>query len=148
MNLVQAHPEHAEVLEALHAASFPTPWSAAELSTLLRQPGVAAWIANEADSPQGFVLVRAVADEAEILTLAITPAYRRKGHASKLLQEACAILRHGQTARVFLEVAANNTAALALYSRNAFTPSGRRSGYYRSDAGKEPIDAIMMVRSL
>ena len=148
MSISRAAHEHAEVLEALHALSFPSPWRAEEFSTLLRQPGVGAWIVSGAQEPEGFILVRAVADEAEILTLAVTPAHRRKGHASKLLQHASATLRDGKTARFFLEVAADNTAALALYARHGFAPCGRRANYYRSDPAKEPIDAVMMALNL
>jgi [ribosomal protein S18]-alanine N-acetyltransferase len=148
VSLLRGDPEHAAVLEALHALSFPTPWRAAEFATLLSQPGVAAWIAYGREEPEGFILVRAAADEAEILTLAVTPAYRRKGLASKLLQEASVNLRAGKTARLFLEVAADNTAALALYGRHGFAVCGQRPDYYRGGPGKAPVDAIMMTRLL
>lgn len=140
-------PAHAEVLAALHATSFGAPWAAAEFASLLGQPGVAAWISNP-DSPEGFIMVRAAADEAEILTLAVTPAQRRKGIAAKLLAASCEALRAGGTTRMFLEVAADNIAASTLYTAHGFEPCGRRPDYYGTGAAHEPVDAIVMMKRL
>ncbi len=138
--------DHAEVLAALHATSFPQSWSAEEFASLLRQPGVASWIVSDGREPSGFILIRAAADEAEILTLAVTPEHRRKGYAGALLHEAFAALSPGIVQQMFLEVAADNTGALALYERHGFTVCGRRSGYYAGAA--KSIDAILMRRRL
>ena len=143
--LIQAAPEHAAVLAALHASSFAAPWRAEEFDALLRQPGVAAWIWN-GEAPEGFIMVRAAADEAEVLTLAVAPTERRKGTASKLLAQALDILRVGGSSRIFLEVAADNTAASALYTRHGFAPCGRRADYY--GASGKSVDAIVMKRDL
>ncbi len=145
--LVQAGAVHAGVLAALHATSFAAPWEAGAFDSLLRQPGVAAWIWHD-EEPHGFILVRAAADEAEILTLAVVPAARRKGTAFKLLDHALNVLRAGGTARIFLEVAADNTAAQALYTRHAFRPCGRRADYYGAGGKAPPVDAIVMTREL
>ena len=142
----QAGLNHAAALEALHAQSFPVPWRAEEFAALLRQPGVAGWIASGLRTTEGFILVRAAADEAEILTLAVAPECRRKGLASSLLREVFDQLRGGNALRLFLEVAADNAAALALYGRNGFEVCGRRPAYYRNDPDKTSIDAILMMR--
>ncbi len=142
-----AAPEHAAVLAELHATSFAAPWSAEEFETFLRQPGVAAWIWNS-DAPEGFILVRAVADEAEILTLAVAPNHRRRGTALKLMHAAMDVLRTGRTARMFLEVAADNVAAHALYAGCGFAPCGRRADYYAAGTTGTAVDAIVMARDL
>ena len=141
--LIQAAPEHAAVLAALHASSFAAPWRAEEFDALLRQPGVAAWIWN-GDAPEGFIVVRAAADEAEVLTLAVTPTKRRVGTASNLLAHALDNLRAGGSVRIFLEVAADNVPASALYTRHGFAPCGRRAVYYGAGASGKPVDAIVM----
>lgn len=145
--LIQAGPEHAAVLAALHATSFVIPWQTQEFDSLLRQPGVAAWIWNE-DAPHGFVLVRAAADEAEILTVAVDPTQRRKGTAFKLLTRAFDVLRAGGTARVFLEVAADNIAAATLYARHGFHACGKRANYYGAAGHMPRVDAVVMKREL
>lgn len=132
----------APVFAALHGTSFDEPWTAESFAVLLAQPGVAGWLWGE--PPDGLLLVRAAADEAEILTVAVAPAMRRRHGADMMLAEALRILAQGLTRRVFLEVAADNTAALALYGRAGFVPCGRRPGYY----AKGSIDAVIMERSL
>lgn len=141
--LIRLEPAHARLASALHATSFPAPWSEADFAQLLAQPGVAGLLWR-ADAPQGFILIRAVADEAEILTIAVAPEYRRQGAAIALLDEACRWLQAGGTQRLFLEVAADNTAAVTLYARYGFTQSGRRPGYYARGPGKPPVDALLM----
>lgn len=142
--MMRAGPQHAAVLAALHETSFPAPWSVQEFEVLLNQPGVAAWIVSADDEPAGFILVRAVADEAEIITLAVVPERRRQGLAAHLVHAAADALMSGKTARFFLEVAADNAAALAVYARVGFTVCGRRAGYYKDGT----VDAVLMRQSL
>jgi [ribosomal protein S18]-alanine N-acetyltransferase len=132
------------MLEALHAQGFPAPWQAKEFETLLKQPGAAGWIAANENAALGFILVRAAADEAEILTVVVDPAQRRKGIAAQLLNSAAAALRAGTVRNLFLEVAADNVAALALYKSYGFEPCGRRPDYYRVAPHRSSIDAIVM----
>ncbi len=147
MTIARASSAHADVLAALHAAGFDAPWSVAEFGALLNQPGVGAWIASEGAEPAGFILVRAAADEAEILTLAVEPAFRRRGFAARLVHEACGILRDAGAVRLFLEVAADNTGAHALYQGCGFAEHGRRKDYYREGRDR-PVDAVLMARAL
>jgi len=139
---IRLEPAHARIAAALHAASFDAPWSAADFAELLNQPGVGG-LMWQTDVPAGLILVRAVADEAEILTLAVVPDHRRRGIAVQLLDDACRMLRSGGTHRFFLEVAADNIAARALYERRGFAATGRRAAYY--DRGAAPrVDAVIM----
>ena len=116
-------------LAALPAKAFDRPWDAATFEGLLAQDGVVAF-----ERDRGFVLVRVVADEAEILTLAVEPPARRRG-LGRTLVEGAAELAHGLGAeKLHLEVAEDNAAAIALYRAAGFVEAGRRPGYYpRSD---------------
>jgi ribosomal-protein-alanine N-acetyltransferase len=143
---IRLEPAHARIAGALHRTSFDAPWSEEEFAKLLEQPGVAGLMWNAAE-PQGFVLIRAVADEAEILTLAVAPAHRRQGIAADLLNEACHMLRAGGTRRLFLEVAADNAAARALYTSYGFAETSRRAQYY-DRGGAKRVDAIVMTLDL
>jgi len=140
-----------ELLAALHRPAFPEePWSAEALATLLESPGVYGLIA-EGDGPPpgragGFILCRAVADEAEVLTLAVLPALRRRGAGSLLLAGGLAWAAAGGVTRMVLEVAEDNRPALALYGGAGFTAVGRRPAYYRR-AGAA-VAAIILARSL
>ena len=135
----------AALLAYLHGEGFIRPWPANDFAAMLAQPGMAAWLAGE--PPQGFILVRAAADEAEILTLAVRPEARRAGLASVLASQALATLRAGGTRRLFLEVAADNVPARALYGRLGFSRCGERPGYYDAATGAR-TDAIVMALDL
>ncbi len=121
-------------MAAVHAQSFPPAerWGADAFALQLALPGVFGLIAPAG----GIVLARVVADEAEILTLAVLPAARRMGLGRLLLCEARMAAAAAGALAMFLEVSEANPAARALYASTGFLPVGRRRNYYadRSDA--------------
>lgn len=129
-------------LAELHAAAFSTPWDAPAFEALLDQTGVFA-----IEEPDGFILLRAVADEAEILTLAVRPPARRRGLGVRLVSEGATASASRGAARLFLEVADDNVAALALYARAGFAEAGRRPGYYARPGGGRQ-DALILALNL
>jgi ribosomal-protein-alanine N-acetyltransferase len=97
---------------AIHATSFAYPWQEADFEQLLVASGTFADGAIEAKEEHlaGFVLSRVAASEAEILTIAVAPQWRRRGIATSLWRRILSGLpRRGQ--RLFLEVDVENTAA-------------------------------------
>lgn len=127
-------------LAAIHARCFirPRPWAAAEFASLLQSPH--AFLLSR---PDGFLLGRAIADEAELLTLAVAPEARRRGMARDLVAAFAATSRARGAARAFLEVAADNLAAQALYRGAGWHDAGRRRRYYGPD-----LDAVVMTLPL
>lgn len=137
----------APLLASFHAEAFDTAWSEAEFTSLLAMPGAEAMIALEQDEPVGFVLARRAADEAEIITVCTRPFAQRRGVAEALLtHQFTELLRQGIT-HVFIEVAASNSPARALYVKLGFAQAGRRARYYRRADGTAD-DAIVMRRDL
>ena len=134
--------ELSQALAVLHAEAFETSWSAEAFARLLDQPGVSLTV-----EPDGFILLQAAADEAEILTLAVRPSARRQGLATRLVEAAAAQAAVGGTGRMFLEVAEDNGPARALYSRLGFAQVGRRLRYY-ARAGGLTVDALLLARNL
>ena len=123
--IIQAGVAHAAVLARLHKTAFPAnPWDMPSFISLLIQPGVRAFI----DERGGFLLLRAVADEAEILTIGVIT--RRLGLGRALMQTAIAHARAQNIAKIHLEVGCQNTAARALYASFGFMQTGRRKAYY------------------
>ncbi|MBL6854174.1 MAG: GNAT family N-acetyltransferase [Alphaproteobacteria bacterium] len=129
-------------LAALHAACFADAWDARALADLLAIPGTFA-----ISSDDGFILARATADEAEILTLAVTPTARRHGLGRALVTEAASQAQQSGAAAMFLEVALDNAAARALYTSLGFAEAGRRKGYY-ARPGSSPEDALILRSNL
>lgn len=142
-----AVPDDGALLAEVHAEAFPRPWSAGDLAALLRDPGALGLGAFEAERLQGFVLLRRVSEEAEVLTLAVRPSSRRRGLARGLLDAASVLVAQAGAATLFLEVAADNAAALALYRQAGFVEAGLRRGYYARENAPS-IDAQVMRRRL
>ena len=130
------------MLAALHAQAFARPWDAGALQGLLAGPGVFAFAASS-----GFVLARAAAGEAEILTLAVVPSARGRGLGRDLMQAAAAHAATLGAKSLFLEVGTDNPAALALYNGLGFTRAGSRKGYY-SDSRSQGGDALVLKAAL
>ena len=121
-------------LAALHASCFAKAWNTQTISDLLAQTPVFALAAKD-----GFILARATAGEAEILTLAVAPSARRQGLGSALVVAAAERAYVLDAETMFLEVGRENQAARALYERLGFSSVGTRKGYY---AGGE--DALIL----
>jgi ribosomal-protein-alanine N-acetyltransferase len=133
-------------LAATHARSFDAPWSAADIEALIASPGGFALAVRDGGRPGGFVLCRAIAGEAEVLTLAVDPDFRRRGLARSLLEAAMIGAKAAGAEAMFLEVAADNAAAIGLYEQAGFARVGTRPGYYHRPAGQ--VDALVMRRDL
>ena len=137
----------ADALAEVHARSFDHPWSAADFAVLLESPGAFALAARSEAEIHGFILARAITGEAEVLTLAVDPARRRQGIARALLEAATGAAATAGADVLFLEVAADNAAAIALYEAADFTQAGRRRGYYARPDGAA-IDALVLRRAV
>ena len=98
-------------------------------------------------APAGFALYRAAAGEAELLTISVMPEARRSGIGAGLLAACEDGARASGAARLFLEVAAGNLAARALYGRAGYRECGRRKGYYQRPDGSRD-DAVVMEKKL
>jgi len=127
-------------LADIHASTFTHPWNPDEFGRLMAQDGVMILTARRSSpygtrNPLGFLILRTVADEAEVLTIAVDPRHQGRGIARKLMQEGLFRLYGERCSHLFLEVDAANTAALNLYRGLGFRQVGERKGYYRSGEG-------------
>lgn len=128
----------------LHAVCFGAEaWSERAFADLLAGTGVAGLMAPGAADPVGAILIRTVADEAEILTLCVDPAARRRGLGALLTGAAARLAAAAGAEALHLEVAADNLAAQALYLALGFRPVGRRPRYYARPGGA--VDALLLA---
>jgi len=141
----RATPADVARLEELEVVGFPDPWPADALEREIASPTSLVLIAAPAwgDPPVGYALYRAVADEAELLRLAILPGARRRGHGRALLAAGRRQLAGYGCDTCFLEVRDDNAAAIGLYEAAGFHRIGRRTGYY--GPGR---DALLYAASL
>ena len=133
----------APALARLHATAFARPWEAHEFERMLCERSTQAHALWRTGTLQGFVLSRRAADEAEILTVVLSPALRGGGHSRMLLREHLSSLALSGIARVHLEVDEGNAPALKLYARHGFRQVGARTGYYLKADGSRATALTM-----
>jgi ribosomal-protein-alanine N-acetyltransferase len=147
MRISAVLPDQSVLLAAIHAASFAKGWSAEDINECLTSHGGFGLAAIETSYPLGFLLARAMAGEAEILTLAVDPTRRRQGVARALLRAALQAAQSLGAESLFLEVASDNVAAIGLYEGLGFAAAGLRRGYYPR-LGEAAQDALVLSRRL
>ncbi|HYI88655.1 MAG TPA: GNAT family N-acetyltransferase [Beijerinckiaceae bacterium] len=132
MRVAPLEPRHAARLAAIHGSAFARPWSPDDFEAFLAERPIRAdgLFLDRAAQPCGFVISRRVADEAEILSVAVAPEARGRGYARALLADHLQGLAHAGVRTVHLEVENGNESALSLYRRLGFAKVGEREGYY------------------
>ena len=124
-------------LANLHKQCFPDhPWSADEFADLKKSG------CEILASDNGFIVWRAVADEAEIITIGVAPDARRQGIAEAMILLMEQELKKSSVVNVFLEVSEVNLPAKKLYEKCGFIPTGKRPKYYNG------TDAIIMSKRI
>ncbi|MCB9651072.1 MAG: ribosomal protein S18-alanine N-acetyltransferase [Deltaproteobacteria bacterium] len=126
----RARADEAAALAALAALAHVEGWSTEALAKAATEPAWGLWVLPDAVGPRGFALVQVVADEAELLLIAVRPEARRSGAGRALFEAARRQAVAEGAEAMFLEVAANNHAALAFYAALGFSEVGRRRRYY------------------
>lgn len=150
IELIPAALVHAPLLAGMHHVCFKEPWTAQSMQASLEMPGSRGVIAVDGGAlqpslhgpgPAGFVLWRAVAGEAEILTIAVLPPWRRRGVGRLLMRAALDSVGDWP---MYLEVAVDNLPAQALYGNLGFAQVGRRKAYYgETDAFVMRFDPVI-----
>lgn len=128
-------------MAVIHTASFdcaPRPWSAAEFESLLDSSNVKIFMQNG-----GFAVFRFAGPEAELLTIAVNPADRRKGIAQKLILAGHESAKTAGVEKVFLEVSEQNPAAKSLYEQFGYEIRAIRQHYYNGPNGQK-INGLVM----
>lgn len=143
LSIARVGAEAAELLASMHAASFSAGWGRDAIAEMLMIPGTLALVVQADADPAAMVIARAIADEAEILTLATVPRFQRRGIARHVLQRLEIYLQSLAVKTIHLEAASDNAAALALYEGSGYVRTGLRKAYYASGAA-----AVVMRRIL
>jgi ribosomal-protein-alanine N-acetyltransferase len=132
-------------LARLHRNCFEEPWSRSDLAHLLAMPGGGGLIARvfekrlsalDAIRGVGFSLYRVVRDESELLSIGVSPMFRKRQVGTKLLRESMLRCFKDGARTMFLEVAIDNHPAIELYREHGFEEVGTRKDYYRHADGK------------
>jgi [ribosomal protein S18]-alanine N-acetyltransferase len=137
-------PSVMEVMKDSFDPAYGEAWTAPQCAGLLPMNGVWLILAREGPFPAGFALARIVAEESELLLLAVRRDRRRRGIGQKLLDRFCADASARRARRLHLEVRDGNR-AIALYANAGFEEVGRRRNYYRGENGAL-FDALTLAK--
>lgn len=143
--------KEAEALAELHADGFVIGWSSDDIAALMAGDNLVALAVRRESlfglrKIVGFVMVRIAADEAEILTIAVSRSRRGNGFGRLLMEEALRRLYRERVATCFLEVNHDNRPAVALYRSLGFEEVGTRKGYYDSLAASGAGGSALVMR--
>jgi ribosomal-protein-alanine N-acetyltransferase len=122
----------APALVAIERRCFGDPWSEASFREALTSAWNFVLVAQAARGVVGYLVGREAGGIGEVLNLAVSPEFRRRGVGEALLCGGLAAFQRSRMEEVFLEVRESNTSARALYARHGFRPVGQRSSYYRN----------------
>jgi [ribosomal protein S18]-alanine N-acetyltransferase len=145
--LSEASARDSAAIAVLHAASFRRGWSEQEVEGLLIDRHVLTHRAMSGTQLAGFIMSRLVADEAEILSVAVAGRERGRGVARRMLDLHMRRLAGLGARTIFLEVDEHNDPALRLYNRAGFREVSRRPNYYPGSGGKAAA-ALVLRRDL
>jgi ribosomal-protein-alanine N-acetyltransferase len=126
-------------------------WDARAIADIMAMPGAAGRIAVDSTlgdhRPLGFSLLLLVANDAELLTVAVSLAARRHRVGLALVEDFLDIGTEAGAVNAFLEVAEDNFPAQRLYARLGFRQEGVRRDYYRRP-GNRRVAAHLLRRRL
>jgi ribosomal-protein-alanine N-acetyltransferase len=136
------------VMDSAFGDKFGEAWTRSQLAGILPMGGVSLMLANEPgdENTIGFSLFRTVADESELLLIAVLPGHHRRGVGRQLLDDFLKQARNDGIVRVHLEVRDGNP-AVSMYRTAGFSPVGRRRNYYHAADGKR-FDAVTLAHQL
>lgn len=143
MKLRQANNDDCAALTSLHAASFTASWSHADMTNFVKNDV----ILIKGEPIFALAIIGVVAGEGEILTFAVAPERRGQREASVFLAEVVDYCVGLGVARLFLEVAIDNIAAVALYTHCGFEQVGVRKAYYNR-LTEPAVDALVLALTL
>lgn len=146
VSILWATTDHAARIAQLHGQLFDEAWSEKFIRDLNHDPACSLLLAADGrpDRIVGFVITRVVSDEAEILSIGVAQPYQRFGVGKRLVEAALRVMANSEVENVYLEVAADNKAAQALYRGVGFNQTGVRKDYYkRPDGGTS--DALILA---
>ena len=140
MDIIAMTQAHISRIAELETICFSDPWPDAAIRSELENP-LSYWlVAVDGDLVVGYVGSQSVMGEADIMNVAVDPAYRRMGVAKNLLVRLERDLSAKEVYSLTLEVRASNAPAITLYDSLGFVQVGRRPNYYH----KPKEDALIL----
>ena len=122
--------DQAEELARIAALTLREAWPPSAFRALLRRAGCRATAARGPQGVVGYIVGQRLLEVVEIQSLAVVPAWQRRGLGRRMLHHYAACARAEGASRVQLEVRRSNAPARALYAGFGFEREGLRARYY------------------
>ena len=130
-----------EVQAILESAPGAAAWSSTGLADAFERNACYFLLAWQDEQIAGVISGRRVADEGEILNLAVSPRCRRQGVGKMLVEALLEAFAREHAVEVFLEVRESNRAAITFYESLGFRQVGKRPCYYQN-----PVEAALLLK--
>ena len=125
----------------IETVNFPFPWTAGNFKDSINSGNIC--LVLEIDQTLvGYAILMMVLDEAHLLNISVSAAWKGKGWGRYLLNHTMQIGREKGGLNMFLEVRPSNVSAITLYESIGFNEMGVRPGYYPAHNGRE--NAVLM----
>ena len=138
--------EYCEAVARIAKECLPECWSLDGIRDVLQYDNNIFYVAKDVgrDEIVAYAGIMVIVDEAELLNIAVTQAYRKMGIAQQLIEQLLAMAKQFDAYRMLLEVRQSNQPAIDFYRKNGFSEIAERKNYYSN-----PIEnAIIMERLL
>jgi len=119
-------------------------WTASSLFHLLNKGSGYGYILKNLNNSIGYILLRSLDDEEEVLSLGVLKSNRRQGIASKLFDEFEKGVIRKNIQRIILEVKVENYAAICFYEFLGLKKIKVLKDYYKTDKGHE--DGLLLSK--
>lgn len=114
------------------------PWTLGVVESELKSESSKAFVyLGDEGAVQGFVDIKILYDEADLMHIAVSQEFRGQGIGAKLLAQA---IEEAEGKAIALEVRQSNFKAINLYEKYDFLREGTRKNYYHGE------DAVLMWR--
>jgi ribosomal-protein-alanine N-acetyltransferase len=139
-----------DIMPVMHLSfesKYGEAWNIEQLRSMLNMPYIDVLMAYaENGQCAGFAITRTIAEEAEIMLIAIAPEFQRKSVGGQMLEHIISTSRNGGVKQIFLEVRSNN-GALDFYRKYGFSQIGCRKNYYKGSENNR-YDALTLLKTL
>jgi ribosomal-protein-alanine N-acetyltransferase len=146
-NIQKMTPQDLDEVLAIEACAPPTPWSKNMFSEEMQNPFSSCFVIKvgvELRQPIiGFICFRNIAEESELLNIAVHPHYRRLGVGIKLMEFYIDFSSQRGIKVFYLEVNSSNQSAIHLYQRFSYQSFGMRKRFYQKQ-----FDALLMMKKV
>jgi ribosomal-protein-alanine N-acetyltransferase len=149
LKLTSVDPADIKPILEIERRSFSRPWNRISFLGELACEQAHSYVVKRSDGQEkekviGYIFFRLIEQQLHILKIAVTPNWRCRGIASRLLEQCIAQALEMGAESAFLEVRPSNEAAIRFYRKQGFRVIDRKPNYY-ADTRE---DALVLLKNL